>query len=135
MSMISEQVRELKELADGINEETRRFQHWRAKRLILEAVDTIEILSAKLAAANMERSEAYYNDGWIYCGDGNNLPEKTGFYMVTKEIRETGERFTGKSRFDSEKGWNDPLNFVDIVAWQPLPLEYKGHPKEGGDSK
>lgn len=34
-----------------------------------------------------------------------------------------------------KKGWNDPLNFVDIVAWQPLPLEYKGHQKEGGDSK
>ena len=46
--------------------------------------------------------------------------------MVTKKIKETGNRFTGKSRFDTQKGWNDPLNFVDIVAWQPLPEVYHG---------
>lgn len=46
--------------------------------------------------------------------------------MVTKKIRETGEYFARKGRFDIEKGWNDPLNFVDVVAWQPLPEPY--HP-------
>ncbi|MDE7323108.1 MAG: DUF551 domain-containing protein [Lachnospiraceae bacterium] len=62
--------------------------------------------------------------GWIPCSE--RLPEENGYYMVTKKIKETGKRFTGKSRFDTEKGWNDPLNFVDIVAWQPLPEEYHG---------
>ena len=61
---------------------------------------------------------------WIPCSE--RLPEESGFYMVTKKIKETGKRFTGKSRFDIEKGWNDSLNFVDIVAWQPLPEEYHG---------
>lgn len=131
MSMISEQVKKLRKAAKWF--ESACFPE--AVKLVDEAADTIESLSAKLAATNMERSESYCNDGWIYCGDGKNLPEKTGFYMVTKQIRETGERFTGKSRFDTEKGWNDPLNFVDIAAWQSLPLEYKGHTEEGGDSK
>lgn len=62
--------------------------------------------------------------GWIPCSD--RLPEESGFYMVTKKIKETGNRFTGKSRFDIEKGWNDSLDFVDIVAWQPLLEEYHG---------
>lgn len=62
--------------------------------------------------------------GWIPCSE--RLPEESGFYMVTKKIKETGNRFTGKSRFDIEKGWNDSLDFVDIVAWQPLPEEYHG---------
>lgn len=128
MSMIKNQINTLRDLAELQNISYR-------KSIINRATDTIETLSAKLVVANMQRSETYYNDGWIYCGDRKNLPEETGFYLVTKEIRETGERFTGKSRFDSEKGWNDPLNFVDIVAWQPLPLEYKGRSKESGDSK
>ncbi len=59
---------------------------------------------------------------WIPCSE--RLPEESGFYMVTKKIKETGNRFTGKSHFDTQKGWNDPLNFVDIVAWQPLPEVY-----------
>jgi len=134
MSMINEQTNKLREISHSL-ELFPIHDFSETSTVIREAADTIESLSAKLAAANMEQSEAYYNDGWVYCGDRNNLPDKTGFYMVTKEIRETGERFTRKSCFDAEKGWNDPLNFVDIVAWQPLPLEYKGHSKEGGDSK
>ena len=173
MSIISEQVKELRKAAKWF--EGVCFPE--AVKLVDEAADTIESLSAKLSAANtrqltkyneterqlieemaeeienlygrgtdltewardyledMEQLQVRHNDEWIYCGDRKNTPEKTGFYMVTKEIRETGERFTGKSRFDTEKGWNDPLNFVDIVAWQPLPLEYKGHSEEGGDSQ
>lgn len=96
MSMIENQVSILKELAELQN----ISYH---KSIINRAADTIEALSEKLAAENTERSESYYNDGWIYCGDGKNTPEKTGFYMVTKEIRETGERFTGKGHFDTEK--------------------------------
>lgn len=42
---------------------------------------------AKLAAANMEWSERYYNGRWILCKD--RLPEKTNSYLVTKYIAET----------------------------------------------
>lgn len=49
MSMISEQVKELRELA-GI--QLRKDM----QNILYQAADTIEALSAKLQAANMERS-------------------------------------------------------------------------------
>lgn len=51
-SMISEQVKELKLIADKY-EQISEGDYLR----ILKAADTIEALSAKLQAANMERSE------------------------------------------------------------------------------
>lgn len=53
MSMISEQAKKLREIA-------KNFKEWEYNRFydaISEAADTIESLSAKLQAANMERSE------------------------------------------------------------------------------
>lgn len=60
MSMISEQIQALRDLSavyigNGL------------PKVFAEAADTIEELSAKLADVNMERSTAYYNDGWIPC--------------------------------------------------------------------
>ena len=52
MSMITEQVRELKEYADNRKGEI--------ARICREAADTIETLSAKNHAYAMERSTAYY---------------------------------------------------------------------------
>ncbi len=73
MSLISEQIQKLRDLADdpeidmyGIKELNDAFK---------EAADTIEALSAKLASANMERSSAYYNDGWIPVSE--KLPDIT----------------------------------------------------------
>lgn len=57
MSMISEQVKELKRLAE--HHRDLAADYFTAISLS-EAADTIEALSAKLAAANMERSERYY---------------------------------------------------------------------------
>ena len=37
--------------------------------LLHDAANTIEELSAKLAVANMARSTAYYNGGWIPCSE------------------------------------------------------------------
>lgn len=114
---ISEQVKELREHGQ-IHKHNNRY----TVDLLNQAADTIESLSTKLQAANMERS-AEDCGGWIPCSE--RMPEETGFYMVTKKIKETGERFSGKSRFDIEKGWNDPLNFIDIIAWQPLLAPYR----------
>lgn len=58
MSMISEQVRKIRTMADII-------QHSGIKLLLTEAADTIETLSTKLASENMERSDRYYGIGWI----------------------------------------------------------------------
>ena len=111
MGMFNELIKELRETANCYYGEI--CSH---VETIEKAADTIELLQKKLEENKI--------GGWIPCSE--RLPEESGFYMVTKKIKETGNRFTGKSRFDTQKGWNDPLNFVDIVAWQPLPEVYHG---------
>lgn len=66
MSMISEQVKGLRIAAV--------YKEHSLKMLLEKAADTIESLSAKLA--DMERPAEDCGGGWIYCGDGKNLPEE-----------------------------------------------------------
>lgn len=64
MSMLSEQVKHLLEIADRTQNEA-FFCEWYkdyAKDL-RQAADTIEALSAKVAVENTERSERYYGGG------------------------------------------------------------------------
>lgn len=65
MSMISEQVKELRELANSkefeMHEPVTYGFYRKIKSKLFKAADTIEALSAKLAAVNMEQSEVYYN--------------------------------------------------------------------------
>ncbi|MCM1223433.1 MAG: hypothetical protein NC548_54190 [Lachnospiraceae bacterium] len=65
MSMISELTKQLRKQAFSYK--------WSANEqmsnLLTQAADTIEALSAKLSAANMERSERYYGGGWIACSE------------------------------------------------------------------
>lgn len=114
MSMISERVKYLREF-DCFGT---------VKQAMLEAADTIEALSAKLQAANMERSDRYYGGGWIACED--RLPEKEGFYLVTLTGRITDiADMRIKKAFFSE----NHKNFMDygsaVIAWQPLPEPYR----------
>lgn len=120
MSMISNQIKTLRELSKEQNIAYHR-------RIINEAADTIEALSAKLAAANMERSERYYNGGWILCED--RLPEwGTTSYLVCLE---NGGIFmalflnNGKFSEISSMGTRDFCENNPVVAWQPLPKPYK----------
>lgn len=64
--------------------------------------------------------------GWTPCSD--RLPETDGFYQVTVKMTETGERFVEKKHYKSQNGWDSPLtkDFIEIVAWQPLPEAYHG---------
>ena len=71
MSMMSEQVYLLRNAAIRL----RTLDLPNTANEVKEAADTIEELSAKLASANMERSTAYYNDGWIPV-DSGKLPEE-----------------------------------------------------------
>lgn len=75
MSIISEQVKELRECIEECNNPLYDMKMKRIAKLMNQAADTIESLSAKLQAANMERS-AEGCGGWIYCGDGKNLPKE-----------------------------------------------------------
>lgn len=56
MSMIEQQLKEIRCFA----EEYAKDYRWNTADAFRKAADTIEALSAKLAAANMERSDRYY---------------------------------------------------------------------------
>ena len=126
MSMLSEQVNQLKEEAKWLEKD----QEKRLASILYQASDTIEALSAKLAAANMERSDRYYGGGWIYCGDGNNLPQPGKRYRVTA-LWKDGD-FETRSVYDLVYGtdglWHGenyvPVSF-EIIAWKPLDEPYK----------
>ncbi len=129
MSMISEQVKELRELAT----ETRCLYDDDLHDALIYAADAIEALSAKLAAVNMERSDRYYGGGWIPCKD--RLPEDGVDVLVWFEYFRYGEynrlfqtkgishTFDGKwSGFvNGSSGWNQ----LKIIAWQPMPEDFR----------
>lgn len=91
----------------------------------------------------IERSAEDCGGGWIYCGDGENLPEESGYYLVTYHEWSNGEflpKFddTYVKRLHYQKseqfiGWNfskcvdkraeDDMN-REVLAWQPLPEPY-----------
>ena len=112
MSLISEQVKRLRELAlkNSGNPNAMFLKH---------CADTIEELSAKLAAQNMERSTAYYNSGWIPCRE--QTPEEHGRYLVSygKDTRVFIEEWDG--HWFSERHY-----FEQPKAWMPLPEPWKG---------
>ena len=118
MSMISEQVKYLREFGCCC--------FGTVRQAILQAADTIEALSAKLA--DMERS-ADCGGGWIYCGDGKNLPEPGRRYRVTA-LWKDGD-FETRSVYDLVYGtdglWHGenytPVSF-EIIAWKPLEEPY-----------
>lgn len=132
---ISEQVKELRTIANNlsighnmpISSAIERFR---------QAADTIEALSAKVAAENMERSERYYNGGWIPCKD--RLPEEGQRVLATHEGGLNPERqaiehifkdgqFTLNWDMDTETG--SPTfgqrYAGKVIAWQPKPEPYR----------
>lgn len=129
---ISEQVKELRNLADYFQRQNRDYYTAPA---LSEAADTIETLSAKLAA-NMERSDRYYGGGWIACEDrlledgqkvlatheGGLNPEK----QVIEHIFKDGQ-FTLNWDMDTEIG--SPTfgqrYMGEIIAWMPKPEPYR----------
>ena len=130
MSMISEQVKEIKACAYA--HEASGDAIYGTANSLYQAADTIEALSAKLQAANMERSERYYNGGWILCED--RLPEEGVKVLVWFEYVRYGEynrlfqtigisyTYNGQwSGFvNDSSGWDK----LSILAWQPLPEPY-----------
>lgn len=122
---IREQVKELRTIAEAYRRPPYGREIIGTEEALSKAADTIEALSAKLSAANMERSDRYYGGGWIACED--RLPEKEGFYLVTLTDRITDiADMRIKKAFFSE----NHKNFMDygssVIAWQPLPEPY--HP-------
>ena len=56
--------------------------------------------------------------GWIPVCE--RLPEYTGLYLISIYDLVTVANFTGKHFCDRQMD-----NFVDVIAWQPLPEPYK----------
>lgn len=106
-----------------------------ASQMLAQAADTIEALSAKLAAANMERSDRHYGSGWIACED--RLPENNRDVLISVRCKLDGEldiaisswadaRFGGHSL--GYKEWSKPWDYFhanyDVIAWRELPQPY-----------
>lgn len=138
MSMIEKRIENLKFAAKA-------FECMPMQELLLQAADTIEALSAKLA--DMDRPAEDCGGGWIYCGDGENLPEEHDsmftkfkgtekwdsamFEKISDDVNvtvefENGQRKT-KTLHTVDGKWNGGQRGVKfkVVAWQPLPEPYR----------
>ena len=123
MSMISKQIDDLRAYAKDRKGEL--------AKLVSDAADTIEMLSAKLSAANMERSARYYHGGWIPCGE--RLPEVGKDVMVCYDFKGHrsvligvlygDEKFHG---YDDEYLTPEGRKYRKAVAWMPLPEPWRG---------
>lgn len=134
MSMISEFVKELREKLALFSKSD--FAVAGIAKDYKEAADIIEELSAKLASANMERSEQYYKDipdtnvgKWIPVSE--RLP---GHYECVLACC-NDEFVTIASLNSQEKRWECLTNMSsdthfpegeEVIAWMPLPEPYKG---------
>ncbi len=109
---ISEQVKELREKANYINEMGTTYPS--VIRLLNEAADTIESLSAKLA--DMERSVEDCGSGWIICNK-YNLPKEKGKYWVTYFWSNKG--CVELCDFEDGKFYPSSVNHENVYAWKP----------------
>lgn len=115
MGMTSKQIDELRAYAKDRKGEL--------AKMINDAADTIEMLSAKLHASQMERSSQYYHGGWIPVSE--RLPEdgtEVFIYLFDRPspyiawIEDT-HWYTEDFEVDRE---DEP------IAWMPLPEPYRG---------
>ena len=114
MSLTSKQIDELRAYAKDRKGEL--------AKLINDAADTIEILSAKLHASQMERSSQYYHGGWIPVSE--RLPEKPNMYTVTDSKGDV-VRFVFYDTESSREYW-----LRCAKAWTPLPEPYREEGEE-----
>lgn len=110
MSTISQLVKQLRDLENdpeidcyGINE---------LNNVCARAADTIEALSAKLAAAN--------SGGWIACED--RLPEN---FEVVLAFTEEKQIVTVARDGEDWVLYNQGIIKEKVLAWQPLPEPYR----------
>ena len=129
MSTLSEQIKSMRDCV----KKWQTFENIPSSepfKLLSEAADTIEALSAKLASANMERSGRCYGDGWISCED--RLPEsyteivlvclKNG--AVSVAINTTDDNFVNMMVGASRQKFRNFPEHNPVIAWQPLPEPY-----------
>ena len=126
MSLISKQINDLRAYAKDRKGEL--------AKLVNDAADTIEELSEKLSAANMERSSQYYHVGWIPCS--KRLPENEYVLISKKPTMISGDKWSvaiAVRMADPRSGkiqWRDSgfgiIQDDKVLAWMPLPESYRG---------
>lgn len=117
MSMISELVKELREFEDLTN--PKLYSPKITQKLLLQAADTIESLSEKLQAANMEKSERYYNGGWIL--NENRKPETRNNILICQKDGYVSIGYYSQKEFLDLNSFP----FEEVIAWQYLPSPYR----------
>ena len=141
MSMITELIERLRQHADTFAKSG--FAVDGLVKDYREAADTIQLLSEKLHASQMERSSQYYHSGWIPVSE--RLPEKYGEYLVTwtadglkrsflclaecevLEYDHEKNRFNVKWTLDEyTEAYKNPM----VTAWMPLPEPYKAESED-----
>lgn len=115
MSRLSEQIKHLRELSDTARSNVYSFEA--LSQSLNQSADTIEALSAKLQAANMENG-----GGWIACED--RLPEESGDYLITNEDGNSTCAYYSKNG-NWWCGIEEGCIAFYPVAWQPLPEPYR----------
>jgi len=101
-------------------------------KLISDAADTIELLSAKLLASNMERSIQYYHGGWIPCSE--RMPECEQEVMIcTKKkiyISKNLEREWYEEPIITPALYEDGTVLEVNSKWRWEDIDYAGWDKE-----
>lgn len=122
-----------KELLGITSEKTFLKVFGETSKILKQAADTIESLSEKLQAADMERS-AEDCSGWISCKE--RLPEENEFVLVSVQLSENsfkeyetccGYLMNGKWYTYTERDFFEvgEMHRTDkVVAWQLLPEPY-----------
>ena len=123
MSLTSKQIDELRAYAAERKGEL--------AKLISDAADTIEMLSAKLHASQMERSSQYYHGGWIPCSERSPEEEEKHYWVCTDTGYQCQCRWTNINHFwtrlTTEWHWHimDTPQYSKVIAWMPLPPAYQ----------
>lgn len=129
MSFINSLIEKLNTLQN--DEELNKIEPEQLKHILKTAADTIWELSEKLAAANMERSIRFYNDGWILCSD--RLPtkeecDKCKIFRVTVKLTnpESFVTMTMEYSYDYQQWrYHGSKTYYNVIAWKPLEEPYR----------
>lgn len=132
MSMLSKQVKELREMSirQRNNAKVSGKVFFEIENALSEAADTIEALSVKLQAANMENG-----GGWIACEDRLPTKEECGdlgrnfnVTVIENELKTMTMKFvyeTARGKEVCRWKWYDRISPWKVIAWKPLPEPYR----------
>ena len=113
MSMITEQVERLREIANDIEKHGK--DAFVSKCDLLEAATTIEQLEAKVRKEN--------GGGWIPIAEP--IPDKEVLCCNQRQDMLIGYLFEDEESYTGYSAEGDNCYLMDCVAWMPLPEPYK----------